>query len=752
MLKNIQKMKSFGIFDDYTKPVDIKDFSDRNIIYGWNYSGKTTIARLFGMLESKKLHDDFLDAKFELTDHDGASVTDETVVSCNKAVRVFDLDFIKNNIKWDGESFNPILLLGGDAIDAETKIDVYEKLVKRSNESATKKRNAITEIDKTVSDGKTHMAKQIKQNLGIVEAFTATHLGNLLMGISVDDTNYTLIEEQFKTDLKLATTAEKDKLVPIAEVVVSPTANILYTQASILLPKTPGVSQVIEYLKNHPEVSKWVEIGLPLHGEKTNCEFCGNTVSAERLAQLRAHFSQDVINNKLELQDLIQQASTVKLQRIDLRASEFNTQFRERLAPILTQANNAVRAYNNWLDSLVKLLNTKLESQFVPLASPSDPKILQDSLIEELSALNELIRENNRISENFATEKSKAISRLKNHYAEQFQIDYKIEEGEKLKHNLKIHAERYEKAVEQARLKIKELYATINRAQKGGEKINARISNLLGSDSIQITVIKNNEGDRFQLTRLGKIAKNLSEGEKTTIAFAFFLTKLEEAQKLKDVIVYIDDPISSLDSNHIFQVFSIIKNSFFHQSAKENGKLEWNTTCKQLFISTHNFEFFALLRQLPGNDNNPLRYFFAKRVSASRSIFTNMPPSILKYSSEYHYLFSVIHKYHESEDKANIELLLPIPNAVRRFLELYTFAKVPLFKGSSVDQRAEILFGTEKSLRVLKLLHHFSHLSNIERIAVNTDLISDIETVVNEIIEHIKTDKMHYDALMESLT
>jgi len=129
-----------------------------------------------------------------------------------------------------------------------------------------------------------------------------------------------------------------------------------------------------------------------------------------------------------------------------------------------------------------------------------------------------------------------------------------------------------------------------------------------------------------------------------------------------------------------------------------------------------------------------------------------MPSSILKYSSEYHYLFSIIHGYNESTDKTDIELLLSIPNAMRRFLELYTFAKIPLYSDSTVDQRAEILFGPEKSLRVLKVLHHFSHLNNIERIAANTDLISDVETAVKEIIDHlINKDKMHYDALLQSL-
>ncbi|WP_373683143.1 AAA family ATPase [Paraburkholderia sp. UYCP14C] len=105
--------------------------------------------------------------------------------------------------------------------------------------------------------------------------------------------------------------------------------------------------------------------------------------------------------------------------------------------------------------------------------------------------------------------------------------------------------------------------AQISFAQKGREKINARISNLLGSDELHIEVVKEGESDRFRLARREAIAKNLSEGEKTAVAFAFFLTKLDELEDFSKSLVYIDDPISSLDSNHIFQVNSIIRETFF---------------------------------------------------------------------------------------------------------------------------------------------------------------------------------------------
>jgi len=53
--------------------------------------------------------------------------------------------------------------------------------------------------------------------------------------------------------------------------------------------------------------------------------------------------------------------------------------------------------------------------------------------------------------------------------------------------------------------------------------------------------------DKFILLRKSIPARNLSEGEKTAIAFSYFLVELESLgiQEMQKTIVFIDDPISS---------------------------------------------------------------------------------------------------------------------------------------------------------------------------------------------------------------
>ena len=39
-IKRINSIHNLGVYKNYTRQGNISDFNDKNIIYGWNYSGK----------------------------------------------------------------------------------------------------------------------------------------------------------------------------------------------------------------------------------------------------------------------------------------------------------------------------------------------------------------------------------------------------------------------------------------------------------------------------------------------------------------------------------------------------------------------------------------------------------------------------------------------------------------------------------------------------------------------------------------
>jgi len=340
---------------------------------------------------------------------------------------------------------------------------------------------------------------------------------------------------------------------------------------------------------------------------------------------------------------------------------------------------------------------------------------------------------------------------LKQHHTAKFIVEIDLSEKEKKIELYKLREAKFIAIQSTIEREIIQLESQISQAHKGKEKLNDFIQKFLGREEIKVVVIKEDNKERFRLQRNDSKAVNLSEGEKTAIAFSFFLTKLVECKDLGKTIVYIDDPISSLDSNHIFQVNALLKEFFF---TKENPDDESSPTilnCLQLFLSTHNFDFLGLLRELPKLKDSKKFYYYVKRINVNESILGKLPKSIENYSSEYHYLFELIYKFHNSENKDYSDLM-GIPNAVRRFMELYTYSRIPGHHiDSTVDKRAEKLWGAEKSKRILKVFHYFSHGSNIERMAKNSDLICDIENAVTDLIELIKIDENHYNELEKAI-
>lgn len=747
MFKSIQKIKGLGVYSDYTKPAGTQDFAVKNLIYGWNYSGKTSLSRLFALVEAKQSNPDLAGCAFTFETTSGL-ITEANFDKSPLVVRVFNSDFIAKNLNFTGGAFEPIFLLGAESETAQKEIDRCEAMTKRAMQRAQESKAQSDSLEKSLRDAKTAESAKIKKNLALVAAYTATHFQADIVTVQILDESQLLPADAYQADLKLALTSDQDRPTKVDEVSLALTLNALYGDSKEVMAKTPNLASTIDNLVKNPLIERWVESGLPIHTDKGICEFCGNTVDAHRLAELKAHFSKDLHDHKRVVDSLFSRVENASITLIAPKEAELNAKFRTRFKAGQGSAKTAIEEYNEAAAALAADLKRKMDSPFVALDPRPIVDTLEDKVRKSLSEINEAIKSHNLISNNFTVEKNAAIARLKTHFVQQFLDAFDMNSHEAKLTRINRYMKKLERFSEKTQKEVLKLKAIISKAQQGREEINQRLETLMGTEGVQIKVIKVGDQERFQLVRRdGLVAKHLSEGEKTAIAFAFFLTKLQELkpEELKVAIVYIDDPISSLDSNHIFQVTAMIKEAFFHQ-VTEGGP--WAARCGQTFFSTHNFEFFSLLRELNPQKENLAKHFLVRRVAPNKSSFGNMPNSMFRYSSEYHFLFDVLHQFQKAPDKTEFNVLMLLPNAVRRFVELYTFSKYPGARSLTVDQRADRIFGPEKSKRILKVLHYFSHANNIERLAENNELIFDIEAAVNELIDTIRTsDPLHMEAL-----
>ena len=752
MIKRINQIRKFGVFKDYRRGGTIQDFQKLNIIYGWNYSGKTTLSRLFQCFDKQAIHEDYKNCEFEVLGSDDTRYSQRNLVMPGKQVGVFNSDFVRKNLKWDGESFDAILLLGEESIETEKQIEKKKGRVEKAEKLERYANTVYTTLNSDIESKLTEQARLIKTQLNLVGAFDKGHLRPIIEQVITDHTSYIIsVQNELNRLLREATASLEDKLPELPEINLDLRLSNLISEVEQLVGETPAFSQTIEYLVKNHLVASWVQEGLPLHADKNKCEFCGNNISTERIKALNAHFSEDLRKHQGQIDTLVNALESSKIQPPVRNERELYSSIRDRYKAASGELKLALSNYNKELDKLIRHLKAKKAAPFEVITDISNVNNHSQIVRDKCQSLNTLIAEHNKQTFDFEAGKNHAIKRLKNHFAAS--LINNIELLAK-KNKIEIYKSREQNLKSLKNVldgEVRAMEAQISNAQRGREKLNEYIQMFLGREEIKVEVVNEGENERFTLRRQSEKAVNLSEGEKTAIAFSFFLTKLEEIPDLSQVIVYIDDPISSLDSNHIFQVNALLKNFFF---TNDNQDKRWELKCEQLFISTHNFEFFSLLRELPKlkrNGNPDFNFYFVKRNHTNGASLDQMPKSIKAYTSEYHYLFNVLYSYHQLEDKDEHEDLLMIPNAIRRFVELYTYSKMPTAKDVTVDHRADAVFDKIKSKRILKVLHYFSHANNMERMVKNNDFVCDLENAIADLMEELQKDTLHYQSLVESV-
>ena len=221
----------------------------------------------------------------------------------------------------------------------------------------------------------------------------------------------------------------------------------------------------------------------------------------------------------------------------------------------------------------------------------------------------------------------------------------------------------------QVRRRITEIEASLSDAAKAVEQINKYLKDYFGRDEIQVEFNEQEKG--FNIKRNEKIASNLSEGERTGIAFIYFLTKLEEKNFDKSkCVVIVDDPVSSLDSNSLYFAFAFLKEKL--------------RDVHQLFILTHTFDFLRQVKnwffQIQRNDGkNKADYFMTDCYWESAQRKAKLKPLdklLIDFQSEYHYLLKLL-IYLLNDNEPDLAKVYNYPNITRKFLEVFLSFKYP---------------------------------------------------------------------------
>ena len=311
------------------------------------------------------------------------------------------------------------------------------------------------------------------------------------------------------------------------------------------------------------------------------------------------------------------------------------------------------------------------------------------------------------------------------------------------------------------RKKIATLRAQLKDESKGADRVNYYLNHFFGHQSLSLKSIETAEGEtssgcRFEVTRNDKKAFHLSEGECSLIAFCYFMAKLEDIEtKGNQPIIWIDDPISSLDANHIFFIYSLIKAEIVTpEKYEDGGEIKELDRFKQLFISTHNLDFLKYLKRLPGALNKKKSQYFIITRTDQVSNITLMPQYLKDYVTEFNFLFHQIYKcaHAHIECDENHDCYYNFGNNARKFLEAFLYYKYP--NAVEKDDKLARFFGDDALAASLtgRINNEFSHLDAlIERSVLPID-IPEMNTTANFILRKIKEkDPDQYSDLLQSI-
>ncbi|MEN8321748.1 AAA family ATPase [Acinetobacter junii] len=796
-ITKIAKIDNFGIFKNFDwdsnlsyqhkDKSEIYDFKDINIFYGRNYSGKTSLSKIIRALEIKSISSKYENSNFKIELSDGSIISQNNLSTFTHSVHVYNSDFVKENLKFihddsqNIESFS--VTLGGDNQEILNRIQEL-KIELGSNDEGSKTGINLSIENKKIgleSAQKDHQNKTSTLNDLLANEATKNEnsiknkhqkFGDINYNITKLNRDITIVQSPIYKALTDIQIKENESLITQRDLPEPPLLsaynlkfNELINSTDSVLKTVVGGSQKIDELVSNGNLNSWVQTGFQLHHDRDTCAFCSNQFDEERRKILSQHFDEQTQKLQTRIKDGIQHLEN-ELYSSSLNISFDIAHYHEQYYDELQQLKSDLKISSDKQKLSIKQLQSLLEQKNAQLFTALEKDYPQDysneieAILKKISEIRTACIEFN----NGLTRKQKeAQEALRLNHVYHFlqtinfsnlkkEINSALEAIDPIAEELnKLNTRKLEIDNE-----IKHEEAKLKSEGEACIRINNILNHDFGHQALCLQAIENQHAQNihFEIQRNGAKAHNLSEGEQSLISFCYFLAKIQDdLDQGNRPIIWIDDPICSLDSNHIFFIFSLIEEKI----CKEKK-------FSQLFISTHNIEFLKYLRRIQGveSDNaigqvgelkRKAGYFLIQRHD-NFSTIRQMPLYLSKFLTEFNFLFDQIYKCATVNqiDDSNFHIFYNFGNNARKFLEIYTFYKFPS-PTYQLDNQLKTFWGEQIHKTLTDRIHNeYSHMTGVlergETISEQPEMQKSAKAIINKVQE---VDIIQYNALLESI-
>lgn len=726
----------------YVDGLTIDNLHKINYIYGANASGKTTLSHFLEQTSDEKYKDCTIEWK------NGIKV--ET--------NVYNRYFRENNF---GKSTIPGVFTLGQATKEEKenidkKIVELEEIKKRGIQKNRSKEELQKNMDETVSEFRENVWKTIFKKYENVfsSAFEGYKASKENFRIKLCD-EFSNNKSELKSfeDLK-AKAGIVFKKNPISFDKVQSIefdGIIVIENNSIWTKKVIGKSDVeISKLINRLNISDWVHEGVK-HIEKDShvCPFCQKeTIDDDFRIQIEKFFDEGFITDTTTIKRLsdsyYQDFNNIisMLETIETKEKQ-KTETKLNLEIFSTYTNTLKTQF----ESNNELISSKIKepSRGVELKSSKEQL---EKIAELINQANQEIENHNYLVLNLREEKEKLKQEIWQYLIEEnkeiIQTFVKKENGlQKGIDNLE--KERLELQTKYRFLdsEIKELNKNVTSVQPSVDEINKLLESY-GFTNFKIVPTKT-DANQYQIQRNnGENAQaTLSEGEATFITLLYFLQLIKGGVSPEKVsekrIVVIDDPISSLDSNVLFVVSSLIK-EIVKDIRNGNGNIQ------QIIVLTHNVYFHKEISNMyimkeHAEDMNPNYWILRKKNDKTNIIYYEQDNPI---KSSYELLWRELREVHTNKNLSCIT----IQNVMRRILETY-FKTLGGYKDDDILNRFEVQQEKEICRSLIYWINDGSHcIPDDLYVEQENDMIEKYMKVFKLIFERLGHDN-HYNMMMK---
>ncbi len=611
MIRRLRTVNNVGKFVKFIDSPNL-EFDHLNIIYAENGRGKTTLTHIFRSLCTGDVN--------HITERVTAGVTDDSTITINLDAgtanfrnkcwdirhpyfEIFDTTFINENV------------CSGYYVDIDHKRQLYRFVIGVEGVQLSSEIDKLDEDIRKINSEKSFWESEIKSFVG------SQMSGDEFVGLTqLEDVD----EQIVNTDAEIAALKDCKQIAEraVLQKVSLPTFpvealnNLLQKQLADISERAE--KRIREHIERcmGTEGEYWLRTGLSYIKDDL-CPFCGQPIGLNDLVQTyKAYFSDAYDSLKQEIADFLKSIETI-YSEIESRAvsdaihdNETLAEFWSKYVLIEYPSVDVVRVQSAWdrvSNAARECLKRKVAAplEIVPVSPELREAISTfDSIIAELDAYNQVVdsvnEKINEIKSDTATGDPSTVEQeleylklIKRRFEpDGIQLRDEHEKLGQVKHELEIKKKETRKKLDEYTREVLREYETqLNehlgeflagfRIQKdkkprySGGKASTNYSIVINDVAIELGDPKTVGEPSFKSL--------LSEGDKNTLAFAFFMARLDMMGEsgLKDKIIVFDDPVSSLDS---------------HRKQRTQEQIERiSRIAKQVIVSSHDVFFLKMI-------------------------------------------------------------------------------------------------------------------------------------------------------------